>query len=131
MHFSARLRGGLTATVRLDVHTARYSVLDRNAGDAELANDPGIGHEVPARVGHRELGGAGRDRERQQQLIGEVKLDGGCGSVMLTHRANHLVGDCFGRPSRPAIGGKARFQGRIIATRKMPAPGQAAVTRCA
>ena len=101
----------LNWTVRLDAHTARCSVLDRNAGDAELANDPGIGHEVPARVGHRELGGAGRDRERQQQLIGEVKLDGGCGSVMLTHRANHLVGDCFGRPSQPAIGGKARFQG--------------------
>ena len=116
MHLSARLRGGLTATVRLDAHTARCSVLDRNAGDAEPADDPGI--EVPARVGHRELGGAGRDRERQQQLIGEVKLAGGCGSVMLTHRANHLVGNCFGRPSQPAIGGKARFQGRIIGEQK-------------
>ena len=72
----------------------------------------------PLAWAHCELGGAGRDRERQQQLIGEVKLDGGCGSVMLTHRANHLVGDCFGRPSQPAIGGKARFQGRIIGEQK-------------
>ena len=70
-----------------------------------------FGHQMSGRACNREFGGTGSNRKRQEQLVGEVEFDGGCRCVMLAQRANRLVGNAFGRPPQPAIGGKLAFRG--------------------
>src|SRR6516225_11175154 len=96
-------------SARLHAHAAGRSLLDRNGGDAKLAEGPGVGHEVSGRTWNREFGGAGSDRKRQQQLVSKMELDGSRRCVMLAQCADCLVGNSFGRPSQPAIGGKAHL----------------------
>jgi hypothetical protein len=98
-------------SARFDAHAAWRSLLDGNDGDSELADDPGVGHQMSGRACNREFGGTGSNRKRQEQLVGEVEFDGGCRCVMLAQRANRLVGNAFGRPPQPAIGGKLAFRG--------------------
>ena len=105
-------------SARFDAHAAWRSLLDGNDGDSELADDPGVGHQMSGRACNREFGGTGSNRKRQEQLVGEVEFDGGCRCVMLAQRANRLVGNAFGRPPQPAIGGKTRLQRHIIGEQK-------------
>src|SRR6516162_2644199 len=44
-------------SARLHAHAAGRSLLDRNGGDAKLADGPGVGHEVSGRTWNREFGG--------------------------------------------------------------------------
>ena len=51
-------------------------MLDRDLGETELLNRPGIGGEVRCRTCHGEGGGTSGDGERQQKLVGEVHFNG-------------------------------------------------------
>jgi hypothetical protein len=69
---------------------------------------------MSGRARHREFGGAGGDRERQQQLVGEMELDTGRRCVMLAQGGGRLLGDDFGRAAQPAIGGETRRQRCVV-----------------
>jgi len=92
---------------RLDAYAAGPSLFDRNIGNAELPDGPGVGHEMSARTQSREGGDAACERERQQQLIGEVKLDCGIGSMVLAQSRDCFVGNGLGRLSQATISREA------------------------
>ena len=64
-------------SVRLNAYVAWLTLLDFDIGYAELADSPGVGHEVPCRMRRREYGRPRSDRKRQKQLISEVQFDSG------------------------------------------------------
>jgi hypothetical protein len=63
---------------------------------------------MTGRARRRESGNAGCKRHRQEQLIGEVKLDCSFGGIMFAQSADRLVSHGLGRLAQPAIGGEAR-----------------------
>src|SRR6516162_9456195 len=85
-------------SARFDAHAAWRSLLDGNGGDSELADDPGVGHQMSGQACNREFGGTGSNRKRRAELVVAVEVDGGRRCVMLAQRANRLVGNAFGRP---------------------------------
>ena len=103
-----------TPTTGLDVHPTGRSLPDRNACHAELVEGPGIGHEVTRRARGRERGTPGRECQRQQQLIGEMKLDGGTAGMVFAESSHRLVRNCLGMPSSSAVGRKACCQLTVL-----------------
>ena len=85
-----------TPTARLNPHLIRLPRFDHDIGHAELGDYACVGDEMAGRPRHREGGGAGRKRQRHQQLIGEVKLDRGIRRVMRSERGRRFVGHRFG-----------------------------------
>jgi hypothetical protein len=67
---------------------------------------------------HREDGRPCRDREWQQQLIGEVPLDGGARNMMLPQPCNRFVGNRFRRLPQSTKGGKARRERLVFGQEK-------------
>jgi len=76
--------------------------LDANVRDAELLDYPGVGFEVPR---HRLAGESrwrGSKSERQEHLIGQMKVESSIAPQVLEQGRDRLFRDCFGGlPSRP------------------------------
>ena len=58
-----------------DPHMGEGIPLDRDPGDAELFDRPGIGLKMGGRACHGEPRGPRGNSERHQQLVGKVLLD--------------------------------------------------------
>ncbi len=103
----AELPSPSTPMSRPDAHATGRSVLDRNISYGELANVPGIGPQMAGRPRRRKCGNAGRERQRQQQLIGEMKPNRGIGSMVLVEGSHCFIGNGLGRLTKPAIAREA------------------------
>jgi hypothetical protein len=93
----------LELAARLDAHKTGRAFLNNDVGNAELPDDPRVGHEMARRLGEGENGRAASDRERQQQLIGEMRLYGSSRGLMGEKGFDRLIGNGFGRLPAPAI----------------------------
>ena len=91
----------------------------------ELADVPGMWSSdelVDPAPSPMKVENAGRERQRQQQLISEMKLDRGIGSMVLVEGSHCFIGNGLGRLTKPAIAREAWPSSRLRDARPASSP---------
>jgi hypothetical protein len=88
-------------------------LLDRDFGDAELLDRPGVAHKMSGRPRHGKMR-MSCDGERRQHLIGKVQLESRTRGMVLAQGSDGLLGDGFRRLAAAPIGGEGCWNALIV-----------------